>query len=176
VIVIDLLQCCVGLHAGLPPLPINFGCAAQETASKQLTLEHVLPQKVAPGSSWAQAFSEEEQERWTHRLGNLVLLSATKNSKAGTLDFQKKKSTYFRKGASSDFNNIPLTDAILEKGARLGLAARRMRVHARSLAALPLPTVLGSALCRVVDAQGDPGAAAGDPGPGQELLEAVLVE
>ncbi|KAI3425865.1 hypothetical protein D9Q98_007838 [Chlorella vulgaris] len=86
-----------------------------ETASKQLTLEHVLPQKVAPGSSWAQAFSEEEQERWTHRLGNLVLLSATKNSKAGTLDFQKKKSTYFRKGASSDFNNIPLTDAILEK-------------------------------------------------------------
>lgn len=64
---------------------------------KIITIEHVLPQNPKPGSLWLQWFPEaDEREAWTHRLGNLVLLSKTKNSQAGNYEFDKKKTTYFQ--------------------------------------------------------------------------------
>jgi len=61
-----------------------------------LSVEHVLPQTPTPESQWCKDFTEEEREVWTHRLGNLILLSRRKNSSQGRLDFSDKKSRYFK--------------------------------------------------------------------------------
>lgn len=61
-----------------------------------ISIEHVLPQHPLEGSHWFDDFpDEEEREQLTHRLGNLVLLSRRKNSRARNYDFEKKKNTYF---------------------------------------------------------------------------------
>ena len=64
-----------------------------------ISIEHVLPQSPSPDSEWIRRFpDEEEREQWTHRLGNLVLLSRRKNSQAQNYDFERKKSGYFQSG------------------------------------------------------------------------------
>lgn len=71
-------------------------------AHKLITVEHVLPQSPASNSDWIRAFSEEDRQHWTHRLGNLLLLNRKKNSEAQNYDFDVKKSKYFsgRKGSA----------------------------------------------------------------------------
>jgi hypothetical protein len=61
-----------------------------------ITVEHILPQTPAEGSEWVERFTETERMEWTHKLGNLVLLSGRKNSKAQNYDFNKKKEVYFK--------------------------------------------------------------------------------
>ena len=61
-----------------------------------ITVEHVLPQNPATNSRWARDFDEEETARWTHRLGNLLLLNRRKNSQAQNYDFDVKKESYFK--------------------------------------------------------------------------------
>jgi Protein of unknown function (DUF1524) len=52
-----------------------------------VSIEHVLPQKVSAGSEWSRWFPTQElRDQWTHRLGNLVLLSRRKNSAAANYD------------------------------------------------------------------------------------------
>ncbi len=58
------------------------------------TLEHVLPQ-TPTADYWTSRWSEDERERWTHRLANLVPLSQRRNSKSGNFDFKKKRDAYF---------------------------------------------------------------------------------
>lgn len=91
---------------------------------KIITIEHVLPQNPKPGSVWLEWFPDpKEREAWTHRLGNLVLLSKTKNSQAGNYDFDKKKTTYFQgRGGVTPFaltsqvtNATTWTPAVLQK-------------------------------------------------------------
>ena len=68
-----------------------------------LTVEHVLPRNPLPDSDWMRWFPTlEERAVNVHRLGNLVLLSRTKNAQAANYDFARKKSTYFagRNGVS----------------------------------------------------------------------------
>ncbi len=61
-----------------------------------ITVEHVLPQNPGANSEWIQWFpTQEERERYVHRLGNLVLLSHAKNSAAQNYEFGLKKKTYF---------------------------------------------------------------------------------
>ncbi|MFI5274844.1 MAG: DUF262 domain-containing protein [Ktedonobacterales bacterium] len=61
-----------------------------------LTVEHVLPRTVEPGSEWARWFPTlDERARYVHRLGNLVLLARTKNAQASNYAFAKKKQVYF---------------------------------------------------------------------------------
>ncbi len=62
-----------------------------------ITVEHILPQTPSKDSEWAKTFNEEEREKWTNKLGNLVLLSGSKNSKAQNYNFKKKKEVYFKK-------------------------------------------------------------------------------
>lgn len=62
---------------------------------KILTVEHVLPQGPDESSEWVKLFTEDQRTTWTHRLGNLVLLTRRKNSSAQNFDFEKKKSKYF---------------------------------------------------------------------------------
>jgi uncharacterized protein DUF262/uncharacterized protein DUF1524 len=53
-----------------------------------ITLEHVLPRR--PGSGWTQ-FTEDEARNFATRLGNLVLLRASSNSRLGNESFSAKK-------------------------------------------------------------------------------------
>lgn len=71
----------------------NAGGATYE--HKILTVEHVLPQGPHEDSEWVKLFTEDQRKTWTHRLGNLVLLTRRKNSSAQNYDFDVKKSKYF---------------------------------------------------------------------------------
>ena len=67
------------------------------------TIEHVLPQNPTEGSKWCENFDEEQREKWTHRIANLVLLSGRKNSSASNREFGEKKKNYLRRGGMSPF-------------------------------------------------------------------------
>ncbi|MGN7246937.1 DUF262 domain-containing protein [Janibacter anophelis] len=77
----------------------------------QISIEHVLPQTPAAGSDWVADFNELERETWTHRLGNLLLLSRIKNGQAQNYDFAKKKAKYFDTHGSAVF---ALTTQVLQ--------------------------------------------------------------
>ena len=70
-----------------------------------VTIEHVLPQNPPAGSEWTQWFaSEEERERWVHKLANLVPLAGRKNFQAQNFPFDTKKEKYFAgAGGTSPF-------------------------------------------------------------------------
>ena len=70
----------------------------RDEAAESITVEHILPQKPQQDSRWLREFSDEkERDELTHCcLGNLMLISGRKNSKAGTLDFMQKLQKYFR--------------------------------------------------------------------------------
>lgn len=79
-----------------------------------ISIEHVLPQTPALGSQWLNWFPTiAEQEKYVHRLGNLVLLDRSKNSEAKNYDFDRKKKVYFvSKDKSTTF---ALTTPVLTK-------------------------------------------------------------
>lgn len=67
-----------------------------------ITIEHVLPQNPDSSSQWIEWIpDEEERNNLVHRLGNLVLLSRSKNSSAKNYEFEHKKNSYFTGGYSS---------------------------------------------------------------------------
>lgn len=78
-----------------------------------LTVEHVLPQTVTPGSNWESVWTEAQRKDWVHKLGNLVLLTRRKNAQAQNYDFDDKKSRYFSgRGGVSSFT---LTSQVLSE-------------------------------------------------------------
>jgi hypothetical protein len=74
------------------------------------SIEHVLPQNPHPESEWMKIFSEEEHEELVNTVGNLVLLSRTKNSSAGRHDFDAKKKTYLKPRVSDFPRSIQVLD------------------------------------------------------------------
>lgn len=68
--------------------------------SGPVTVEHVLPVTPPENSEWIKIFDRDAREKWTHKLGNLILLSGYKNSEAGNLDFAKKIEIYVKKQCS----------------------------------------------------------------------------
>jgi uncharacterized protein with ParB-like and HNH nuclease domain len=76
-----------------------------------VTVEHILPQGPPEKSEWMTMFTEEQRKKWTNKLGNLVLLSGIKNSKAQNYDFKRKKEIYF-KGKSTAFKITKDLEAI----------------------------------------------------------------
>lgn len=92
---------------------LNDAISNQNIAySKYPTIEHVLPQNPRQGSEWERWFpSQELREKYLHRLGNLVLLSAYKNSEARNYDFQTKKQKYFT--SKSGVSPFALTTQVL---------------------------------------------------------------
>lgn len=67
------------------------------TYDKQVvTVEHVLPRNPPAKSEWTEWFPTAAlRARWTHKLGNLALLSRVKNMQAENYSFAVKKKTYF---------------------------------------------------------------------------------
>lgn len=63
---------------------------------KVISVEHILPQNPKSDSQWVQDFDNEQREKWTNKLGNLIILSRRKNSSLGNLDFIQKQQKYFK--------------------------------------------------------------------------------
>ncbi|MFC3198250.1 DUF262 domain-containing protein [Parapedobacter deserti] len=70
----------------------------------RLSVEHILPQSPSNESKWKQIFTDDEMVDNVHKLGNLVLISRSKNSSLGRKDFLDKKRVYFN-GSISAFPN-----------------------------------------------------------------------
>ncbi|MCZ4072547.1 DUF262 domain-containing protein [Agrobacterium sp. LMR679] len=79
-----------------------------------VSVEHVLPQNPQADSNWFWDFSDDAiREHWTHRLGNLMLLTIRKNAQASNWDFTTKKQRYFMEhGGVSPF---VITTQVLDK-------------------------------------------------------------
>jgi hypothetical protein len=60
------------------------------------SVEHVLPQNPAEGSDWLKKHDPLALKEYVNSIGNLVLLSKSKNSSAKNLDFADKKAKYLQ--------------------------------------------------------------------------------
>jgi hypothetical protein len=59
-------------------------------------IEHILPQNPGANGDWSHAFPDNnEREKLTHVLGNLTLLTSSKNKKVSNLPFVQKKERIF---------------------------------------------------------------------------------
>ncbi|WP_312604855.1 DUF262 domain-containing protein [Kosakonia cowanii] len=74
-----------------------------KTYTGRITIEHILPQALV-NQYWIQRFNPQEHEYWLHKIGNLTLISGTKNSEAQHSDFIKKKSIYEKLNSKSSFD------------------------------------------------------------------------
>lgn len=61
---------------------------------KTISVEHILPQSPNDDSNWKKNFTDQDRTHFTHKLGNLILISKRKNSSLSNLDFSEKKSKY----------------------------------------------------------------------------------
>lgn len=78
----------------------------KRSSYNEMSVEHILPQNPESTSKWISDFSDDEREEWTHKLGNLVLISRRKNSGQGRLDFADKKAKYFNNSIESFPNSL----------------------------------------------------------------------
>lgn len=62
---------------------------------ESLSVEHILPQNPGASSQWRKDFNDAERGKLVDLLGNLVLITAKKNSAQGNVDFALKKAKYF---------------------------------------------------------------------------------
>lgn len=69
----------------------------------KVTVEHVLPQNPGAESRWREWYSEDAHAHWLHRLGNLLLLSRRRNTRASNRPFDQKKRTYFLTHGASPY-------------------------------------------------------------------------
>ncbi len=58
------------------------------------SVEHVFPQNPKDDSDWLKSTGQVKLESFVHQLGNLVLISKSKNSSASNKEFEDKKHTY----------------------------------------------------------------------------------
>src|SRR5262249_21756218 len=75
-----------------------LAAATMSYRASGITVEHVLPQN--PTGKWLQEWDQcwkdaGARRKWVNRLANLVLLDGDKNTRAGNMDFEKKKKVYF---------------------------------------------------------------------------------
>jgi len=74
-----------------------------KTYSGRLTIEHVMPQALRD-AYWKERFNAENHGIWLHRLGNLAMLSGSKNYKAQYFDFDRKKKIYLDRDKKVSFD------------------------------------------------------------------------
>lgn len=71
-----------------------------------LSVEHILPQHPDAGSQWLSDFTDAQRNEWTHKLGNLVLITRRKNAAQGNRDYSEKVKSYFGKNIDTCPNSI----------------------------------------------------------------------
>jgi len=82
------------------------GHTTKFTPPATISIEHILPQTPKPSSQWVSDFTESDREKWTNRLGNLILLSRKKNSAQSNLDYCDKREKYFKKNVELFSNSV----------------------------------------------------------------------
>jgi type II secretory pathway pseudopilin PulG len=80
----------------------------QELLYKNISLEHIIPQQPDTDSNWLSDFDADFREKFTFRLGNMTLLTKSKNSKANNFDWKRKRAVYKR-------TNLAMTLSLAEK-------------------------------------------------------------
>ena len=85
---------------------IYHGHTSVFSLPETISIEHILPQTPDLSSQWAVDFTEDDRNRWTDNLGNLVLISRRKNSSQGNLDYDDKKEKYFKNNVEVFSNSI----------------------------------------------------------------------
>jgi uncharacterized protein with ParB-like and HNH nuclease domain len=83
-----------------------YSDTAHRMVFETLSVEHVLPQTPEDSSQWKRDFTDDQRNALTDILGNLVLISRTKNSSQGNLDYKLKKSNYFAKSIDTCPNSL----------------------------------------------------------------------
>lgn len=108
---------------------------AHRMTFESLSVEHVLPQTPANNSQWKKDFTDEERAKWTDRLGNLVLISTSKNASQGRADYAEKKTKYFAKKISTCPNSLRVLQngqwTPVELEANHALVLEKIRKHYR---------------------------------------------
>ncbi len=76
----------------LGKLEVQYGGNEPELNSKQLSIEHILPE--SPTEEWFQNFQSADIENYIYRIGNFTLLEANKNREADRKPFDEKRAIY----------------------------------------------------------------------------------
>ena len=58
------------------------------------TLEHIIPQQPEAGSNWLTDFDASFRSNMTYKLGNMTLLTKSKNSAARNFSWERKQKVY----------------------------------------------------------------------------------
>lgn len=62
-----------------------------------ISIEHILPQTPDANSQWVKDFTPQQIVDFTHKVGNLCLISRRKNASLSNLDYMDKRKRYFEK-------------------------------------------------------------------------------
>lgn len=74
------------------------------------SIEHVFPQKPAPESNWLKSAGTEELSEFVNSIGNLVLISKSRNSSASNYEFAEKKKRYLRPRVTDFPRSVQILD------------------------------------------------------------------
>lgn len=77
-----------------------------EISVKNLSVEHILPQNPSGESQWVRDFNPDQRTDWTDRLGNLMLISRSKNPSLGRFDYEEKKRRCFEENITTCPNSL----------------------------------------------------------------------
>ncbi|BBM89821.1 hypothetical protein COTS27_01531 [Spirochaetota bacterium] len=89
----------------------NNNTSKWNITTRNISIEHILPQKPDKSSQWVHDFKDDERVTWTHKLGNLILIDRRKNANLSNKDFTTKKETYFKGNIES---NLPYSMKIYQ--------------------------------------------------------------
>jgi uncharacterized protein with ParB-like and HNH nuclease domain len=81
---------------------------------RNLHIDHILPEQWEKNSYWKKNWKKEDADEWLGDIGNLTLLSGSKNIRASNLEFAKKKAIYKGKGKDGT-TSFEITKAISRK-------------------------------------------------------------
>lgn len=101
---------------------------SQHLYFEKSTLEHILPQDLAAGSNWLRDFDPAFRKDFTYRLGNMTLLTQSKNSSNRNFDWSRKRPVYAKSKLPMTVElaaQTQITPAYLEQRQRDILAALR---------------------------------------------------
>lgn len=76
-------------------MELKYHSDEREIGTGIINIEHILPQNPGTGSEWTMNFTPEQRNLYTHKIGNLSLLTRMKNSSFSNLSFREKKLRYF---------------------------------------------------------------------------------
>jgi len=78
----------------LSKLEVEYGGTEPNLTSKDVTIEHILPQN--PDDNWAEYFVNVDIQDYIYRIGNLTLLELNKNKEASRKSFEEKQKIFSR--------------------------------------------------------------------------------